>query len=96
MFRVILLSALLALVALTATADDHADHAASTASTAAPPVPMEAPPVGAKVSFGNLADGATVQSPLTVQMVAAGMAVQPAGELKPGTGHHHIIVDGGR
>lgn len=92
MFRLILITALLSLFALTATADDHADHAAS---TAAPPVPMEAPPAGAKVSFGNLVDGATVQSPLTVQMVAVGMAVQPAGELKAGTGHHHIIVDGG-
>ncbi|PJC69515.1 MAG: rod shape-determining protein RodA, partial [Zetaproteobacteria bacterium CG_4_8_14_3_um_filter_59_5] len=27
-------------------------------------------------------------------MQAEGMAVQPAGEIVDGTGHHHLIVDG--
>ena len=69
--------------------DGH-DHANMEESTElAPPVVPE----GASVSFGNLQDGAIVSSPFTVNMVAEGIAVHPAGEYTEGTGHHHIIVD---
>jgi hypothetical protein len=51
------------------------------------------PPEGAKVMFVEPADGATVKSPVMVKMGVEGMTVQPAGELKEGTGHHHIIID---
>ncbi|MEL6349341.1 MAG: DUF4399 domain-containing protein, partial [Myxococcota bacterium] len=34
-------------------------------------------------------------SPVKVKMGVEGMTVQPAGELKEGTGHHHIIIDKG-
>lgn len=52
-------------------------------------------PEGAKVYFVNLADGDAVQSPFKVEFGIEGMDIEPAGELIPGTGHHHIIIDGG-
>lgn len=47
-----------------------------------------------QVSFVGLVDGATVSSPLTVKMAAENFTVEPAGEVKAGHGHLHIVVDG--
>jgi len=47
------------------------------------------------VYFKGLSDGDTVSSPLTVKMGVCGMDVKPAGEVIEGTGHHHLIIDGG-
>jgi hypothetical protein len=46
------------------------------------------------VSFVDLQDGAEVVSPVKVRLQVTGMQVVPAGEVKEGTGHHHIIIDG--
>ena len=54
------------------------------------------PPVketGARVFFTNLADSATVSSPLKVTMSSENFAIQPAGDIVDGTGHLHILVD---
>lgn len=66
-----------------------------------PPTEMASAPTGAKVSFGALTDGATVNGPnkdgkveVAVKMVAEGITVKPAGAPVEGTGHHHIIIDG--
>ena len=48
---------------------------------------------GASVYFINLEDGATVSSPVPVQMGVRGMGVAPAGTEREGTGHHHILVN---
>ncbi|QID19294.1 DUF4399 domain-containing protein [Nitrogeniibacter mangrovi] len=48
----------------------------------------------ADVVFLSPADGATVSSPVKVRMGVHGMTVQPAGQVTPGTGHHHLIIDG--
>jgi hypothetical protein len=66
--------------------EDHSQHAAGP--------PVEAPPAGAKVSFAGPAAGAQLASPVKVMMKVEGMTVAPAGALQPGTGHHHVIVDG--
>jgi hypothetical protein len=50
-------------------------------------------PEGSRVFFVAPADGATVTSPVKVSMGVEGMEVKPAGEIVPGTGHHHILVD---
>ena len=50
-------------------------------------------PDGAKVYFINLADGATVSSPLTIQFGLSGMGVAPAGAEKENTGHHHLFIN---
>ncbi|MDH5397859.1 MAG: DUF4399 domain-containing protein [Cyclobacteriaceae bacterium] len=47
------------------------------------------------VFFESLVDGAAVESPLTIKMGVKGMAVEPAGELHEGKGHHHLVIDGG-
>lgn len=68
---------------------DHSQHGADAAAAA-----FEAAPTGSSVSFGEPADGATVTSPVKVVMNATGVTIQPAGELKSGTGHHHLVIDG--
>ena len=47
------------------------------------------------VDFGNLKDGDTVTSPVKIEFLVYGKTIKPAGEDVEGTGHHHIIVDGG-
>jgi hypothetical protein len=56
--------------------------------------PAEAPPAAARVWFIEPQDGAKVKSPLNVVFGVEGYEVQAAGEVAPGTGHHHLIVDG--
>lgn len=50
-------------------------------------------PDGASVYFINLEDGATVSSPVKIQMGLSGMGVAPAGTEKENTGHHHIFIN---
>jgi hypothetical protein len=47
----------------------------------------------ARVLFTSPADGATVGSPVTVTMGAVNLIVEPAGDVKAGAGHLHIMVD---
>jgi hypothetical protein len=46
-----------------------------------------------RVFFTNLNDGDTVDSPVTVQWSAENFTIEPAGEVKAGAGHLHIMVD---
>ncbi len=46
------------------------------------------------VHFVSPHDRATVPRTFKVEMGVAGMTVEPAGEIKEGTGHHHLIIDG--
>jgi len=68
------------------------DTAPTTDTATATPTPP--PPVGERVFFVEPADGATVKSPLKVVFGVEGKTVAPAGEVKEGTGHHHLIIDG--
>jgi len=45
------------------------------------------------VGFLSPKDGDTVRSPVRIVMGATGVEVRAAGEMSPGTGHHHVIVD---
>ena len=45
------------------------------------------------VRFEQPADGATVASPFEVVMAAAGLVVEPSGEVNQGAGHFHILVN---
>ena len=54
---------------------------------------MAKPPAGASVKISSPANGTVVKSPVKVKMDVRGMGINPAGELKAGTGHHHLIVD---
>ncbi|MBT8135704.1 MAG: DUF4399 domain-containing protein [Gammaproteobacteria bacterium] len=48
---------------------------------------------GAAVYIVSPADGASVSSPVTVVFGLRGMGVAPAGVERPGTGHHHLLID---
>jgi hypothetical protein len=45
------------------------------------------------VRFIEPLNGATVPPTFTVQMAATGLKVEPAGDIHPGAGHMHILVD---
>ncbi|WP_322014455.1 DUF4399 domain-containing protein [Paraburkholderia sp. J12] len=47
------------------------------------------------VYFVEPKDGATVTNPVHVKFGVDGMTVAPAGTMTPGTGHHHLLIDGG-
>lgn len=58
--------------------------------------PMAAKPAAAgTVAITEPADGATVSSPFKLKFAVSGMAVAPAGEMKAGSGHHHLLIDVG-
>jgi len=93
------LSVVLALSACSKKAEEApappAAEPAATAPTEAPAELKSAPaPEGAKVYFVDLKDGAEVTSPVTVKFGVDGIEIAPAGEDKPNSGHHHLIVDG--
>lgn len=46
-----------------------------------------------RVFFTSPANGATVTSPVKITMDAANFIVEPAGAVRPGAGHLHILVD---
>lgn len=47
----------------------------------------------AKVYFINIKDGATLKSPVFVQMGLSGMGIAPAGTEAEMTGHHHMLIN---
>lgn len=83
--------ALLAGQAMAADPAPPADHGAH--AVTADPVAMGVPPVGAKVFFVAPQAGMQVPQQLKVVFGVEGMTIQPAGEIKAGTGHHHLIID---
>ena len=46
-----------------------------------------------KVFFKWPKDGSTVASPVFIDMGIEGMIVEPAGVVKDGYGHHHILIN---
>ena len=46
-----------------------------------------------RVFFTNINDRDTVDSPVTVQWSAENFTIEPAGEVRAGAGHLHIMVD---
>jgi len=47
------------------------------------------------VSFDNIKDGATLNSPFVLEMGVTGMQVEPKGAPRAGYGHHHLLVNDG-
>jgi hypothetical protein len=45
------------------------------------------------IDFVTPKDGDTVPATFLVKFAVKGMEVSPAGEIKPGTGHHHVLID---
>ena len=59
--------------------------AVAVGTTAAPP--------NASVYFISPKNGDAVTNPFTVQFGLTGMGIAPAGDDKPNTGHHHLLID---
>lgn len=55
---------------------------------------LEKAPKGAKVFIVSPKDGAKVGQDVTVEFGVNGIALAPATELKPDSGHHHLLIDG--
>lgn len=56
---------------------------------------METPPADAKVYFVTPKNNETVKPQFKVVMAVDGMAVDTAGSMQAGTGHHHLLIDAG-
>ena len=54
---------------------------------------IEAEPNSKRVFFKWPKDGATVASPVFIDMGVEGMLIEPAGVVKEGYGHHHILIN---
>jgi hypothetical protein len=50
-------------------------------------------PKGAKVFIESPKDGATVGPDVVVKFGAQGVAIKPAGDMTPDSGHHHLLID---
>ena len=71
--------------------------AGETEAAAAPAAPAaltrKASPEGARAYIISPADGDTVESPVRVLFGLTGAGVAPAGVLRDGAGHHHLLID---
>ncbi len=54
-----------------------------------------ASPEGARVFFISPADGNTVSNPVYIEFGIEGMSVVKAGDNRPNSGHHHLLIDTG-
>lgn len=66
---------------------------ASMLAIAADTLKSQEPPKEARVFIVSPVDGATVDKTFTVKFGIEGMALKPAGDHTPHTGHHHLLVD---
>ena len=66
--------------------------AAQDAAPSAPAARLKAPH-GATVSILSPKDGATVGQDVNVKFGVEGIALTPAGDPMPGSGHHHLLID---
>ncbi len=56
-------------------------------------LPRTAAPAGVELYIISPKDGETVGPEVTVRFGLRGMGVSPAGTMKEGTGHHHLLID---
>jgi hypothetical protein len=61
----------------------------------ATPVTVEDVADGPRVSFVSPADGDHVAGAVALEMEADGLTIEPAGEVRDGAGHFHVIADDG-
>lgn len=69
----------------------HDTHDASPAVAAS--LKPEAAPKGARVFIISPKNGATVGRDVKVEFGVEGIALKPAGDATPDSGHHHLLVD---
>ena len=54
---------------------------------------VDAEKISKRVFFKWPKDGSTVASPVFIDMGVEGMLIEPAGVVKEGFGHHHILIN---
>lgn len=82
------------MLVLSAAALLTAGLAVASLDAAANPMPARhKAPAGAKVFIESPKDGATVGPDVTVKFGASGVAIVPAGDMAPDSGHHHLLID---
>jgi hypothetical protein len=81
----------LGILALTACTAPAATEAPADAAMAAPTSDTGA--MTATVAFAKPAAGESVASPVEVCLTAEGVVIEKSGEIVPGSGHHHLLVD---
>ena len=92
--RFLVVTAAAASMALAACGDDvGGEGSGATVTTGAEATTSTGAPDGPSVRFTEPADGAEVIGAVTVKMAATDFTIEPAGEVKPGAGHFHIMVD---
>jgi hypothetical protein len=82
------------LVILAGCGNDEGSSGNAPESTAASTTTTAAAAPAQAVKFAEPVDGAKVAGAVKVRMEATGFTIEPAGEVKAGAGHFHIIVDG--
>lgn len=88
------LPALALLTALAACGGDAPEPADAPAQPEAAAAPAAAETPSAMVGILDPAEGSEVTGPaVTVRLTAQGIQIVPAGEVVPGTGHHHLYLD---
>jgi hypothetical protein len=87
------LAALLALGCGLAVAQDAAHPDAHAAAAPSAGLTREKAPHGARVFIVSPKDGATVGREVHVTFGAEGIAIKPAGDTTPNSGHHHLLID---
>ncbi len=75
--------------------DDSAtgNTSSSTITTDSAQVQRTPAPAGASVFFITPVDGQTVHNPVVVKFGISGMSIAPAGDARPASGHHHLLID---
>jgi hypothetical protein len=66
---------------------------AAAAPAAPAPLTRKPSPEGARAYIISPADGDTVDSPVRVLFGLSGAGVAPAGVMREGAGHHHLLID---
>lgn len=67
--------------------------AACIAATAQAELPRTPSPADASVAIVSPQDGDVVASPVKVVFAIHGMTLAPAGDARPDSGHHHLLID---
>lgn len=50
-------------------------------------------PKSATAYFVNLQDGDAIQNGATIKFGSTGLTIEPAGVIRPGAGHFHLLID---
>jgi hypothetical protein len=69
------------------------DNAHDSHANAPAPLPREEAPEGARVFIISPKNGAHVGQDVKVKFGVKGIALKPAGDATPASGHHHLLID---